>query len=100
MLSNWFTRSAKPNRRFVSWRFIPRLDALQDRTVPSTLAVYRADDDVAQRGTLRWAVANATDGDTIRLAGNLADTPIVLSHGELLLSQDVTIEPVGQQPVT
>src|SRR5262249_35002687 len=87
-----------PRRRRSSVRLT--LEALEDRAVPSSLAVYRFDDDVAERGTLRWAVAHATDGDTIRLSANLADTPIVLSHGELLLSQDVPIEAVGQQPVT
>jgi hypothetical protein len=79
---------------------VPRLEALEDRTALSTLAVTRAGDDVAERGTLRWAVAEAAGGDTILLTGALADSPVVLSHGELLLSQDVTIEAVGQAPVT
>src|SRR5262249_29886877 len=52
----------QPARR-ASYR--PRLEALEDRCVPSTLAVMKTTDDVNDRGTLRYAVANATSGDTI-----------------------------------
>src|SRR5262249_40664131 len=39
-------------------------------------------------GTLRWAVAQAQGGDTIDI---WTTTPIVLTHGELVLARDLTI---------
>jgi glucose/arabinose dehydrogenase len=82
-------------RQFCRPTFRPRLEALESRCVPSTLTVNRADDDVTEKHTLRWAVANAVSGDEIQITAALKDTPIVLTHGELLLSQNVTIEGVG-----
>src|SRR5438876_662020 len=84
---------AQPSYRRGVW---PRLEALEDRCVPSTLAVTRSNDDVTQRGTLRYAVAHAESGDTILLAADVKDTPIVLTQGELLLNQDVTIRGAGE----
>src|SRR5215467_3568193 len=73
-----------------------RLEALEDRCVPSTLTVTSSADDVTDNHTLRYAVANAQSGDTILLTAAIKD-PIVLTNGELLLSQDVTIESVPAQ---
>jgi hypothetical protein len=67
---------------------------LEERRVPSTLPVTSILDDVTQRGTLRYAVAHATSGDTILMSRALKGAPIVLSHGELLLTRDVTIEAI------
>jgi predicted outer membrane repeat protein len=70
----------------------PRLEALEDRCVPSTLSVTSTLDDVTQKGTLRYAVANAGDGDTILLTEAVRDTGITLTQGELVLTQqDLTI---------
>jgi hypothetical protein len=70
----------------------PRLEALEDRRVPSTLAVTSTLDDATQKGTLRYAVANAGDGDTILLTEAVAVTGITLTQGELVLTQqDLTI---------
>src|SRR5215471_454428 len=77
----------------------PRLEVLEDRTVPSTLAVTNSGDDVSVKGTLRYAVAHAQDGDTIQLTGAVKD-PIVLTHGELLLSHSVTIRSVPARTPT
>jgi predicted outer membrane repeat protein len=69
--------------------------------VPSTFAVVSPDDNAAERGTLRYAVANAVNGDTIRITpAAVQNTPIVLTQGELLLNQSVTIEGVGDTPET
>jgi hypothetical protein len=68
---------------------------LEGRCVPSTLTVNRAADDVTEKHTLRWAVANAVSGDEIQITAALKDTPIVLTQGELVLNQNVTIEGVG-----
>jgi hypothetical protein len=73
----------------------PRVELLEDRCVPSTLTVNKADDDVTEKHTLRWAVANAVSGDEIQITAALKNTPIVLTQGELVLSQNVTIEGVG-----
>ena len=80
--------------------FRPSLENLEDRWVPSTLMVTRSIDDVSQHGTLRWAVANAQDGDTILLTNVVKNTGITLTQGELVLGQDVTIEAKGKTPVT
>lgn len=53
----------------MSWfnsRQRPRLtvEALEDRTAPAMLTVWRATDNVTEPGALRYALAQATDGDT------------------------------------
>jgi hypothetical protein len=85
----------KPNPRLR-----PRLEALEDRRLPSTLTVTSAADDINQRGTLRYDVAHAQSGDTILITPALQGAPIVLTHGELLLTQDVTIEGLSNNPET
>ena len=66
------------------------VEALEDRWVPSTLTVTKSGDDVTQNHTLRYAVAHAQSGDTIQITAAVKD-PIVLTHGELVVSQNVTI---------
>jgi hypothetical protein len=68
----------------------PALEALEDRYVPSILTVTSSADDVTQNHTLRHAVAHAQNGDTIQIT-EAVKAAIVLTHGELLVSQDVTI---------
>jgi hypothetical protein len=89
-------------------RWQPRLEALEDRSVPSTLRVnhdfnvHVAADAAAQHGTLDWAVANAHSGDTILLTADAARTGIMLAHGEMVLTQQnltITTE-AGAPPVT
>jgi hypothetical protein len=70
----------------------PRLEALEDRCVPSVFPITSTLDDVNKPGTLRYAVANAGDGDIIRFSPALQGTPIVLTQGELLLTHNVTIQ--------
>jgi hypothetical protein len=82
-------------RRF--WR--PQLEFLEDRCVPSTLTVTQIGDDVAVNHTLRYAVAHAHRGDTI-LITDAVKSPIVLTHGDLVLDKDLTIEAVGHNPAT
>src|SRR5437763_17175727 len=76
------------------------VEQLDERCLPSTLAVTSSSDDVTRHGTLRYAVAHAAGGDTIRLATGLRTTPIVLTQGELLLNQDVTVECLPHNSVT
>jgi hypothetical protein len=72
---------------------------LEDRCVPSTFTVTSSADDVTQNHTLRYAVAHAQDGDTIQLTAAVK-APIVLTHGELLLSHNVTIRSVPARTPT
>jgi hypothetical protein len=50
-----------------------------------------------QAGTLRWAAAHAQNGDIIQIlpTDNGAGRHIVLTQGEVLLNQEVTIEALG-----
>jgi hypothetical protein len=76
----------------------PCLTPLEDRVALSTLAVTSSADDGSQH-TLRWAVENAQNGDTIQLTGAI-EGPIVLTQGELLVTHDVTIQSVPARTPT
>jgi predicted outer membrane repeat protein len=101
-LSSFRTRQARRTGRKAPApsRVRLALEALEDRTVPSTLAVWRSTDNITERGTLRYAVAHAKSGDTILLAADLKNSPVVLSHGELLLDKDLTIRTAWNGPGT
>jgi hypothetical protein len=61
-----FSRSKRVHRKLpYAHNCRPRLEALEDRTVPSTLAVTKNGADITERGTLRYAVANAQGGDGV-----------------------------------
>jgi predicted outer membrane repeat protein len=52
-------------------------------------------------GTLRQALRNANDGDTIKFASHIPLVEVVLTSGELLVDKDVTITPSDVKlPVT
>jgi hypothetical protein len=85
-------QSSRPQRRSHGG-FRPRLEALEDRYVPSPLTVNSSADNGNLVGTLRYAVAHAQDGDVIDI---LNGQIIKLSQGELYLSHNVTIEGVGE----
>ena len=69
------------------------LEALEDRTVPSTFTVLNTLDD-GSAGSLRWAVgqANSTTGaDTINFASGVFSTPqTILLNGTQLELSDTT----------
>jgi probable HAF family extracellular repeat protein len=100
-LSRWWQRQLRSGRasrppRRSRGGFRPRLEALEDRYVLSTLTVTGNGDDFTQVGTLRWAVANAHNGDTIQITpDNGAGRHITLTQGELFLNQNVTIKSIG-----
>ena len=87
---SWFHRTPKTNPVPVSRRtFRPRLEALEDRCVPTHWTVTSPVDNVNVANSLRWAVAKAGSGDTIDIQ---ISGPIVLTNGELYLAYDVTID--------
>src|SRR5947209_9334616 len=98
-IRNAFARRATRPIRKAPPRSRPALEALEDRCVPSTLTVTSSADDVTVNHTLRYAVAHAQSGDTILLTAAI-QAPIVLTHGELVLSRNVTIESVPAQTPT
>src|SRR6516225_6729020 len=99
-LSHWFQRqvgpgrASRPRRRSRS-AFRPRLEALEERWVPTTWKVITDND--AGLGSIAWAVFHAHDGDTIEITPENWGGPrhITLTHGELFLKHNVTIESVG-----
>src|SRR5947209_3606122 len=76
--------------------FVPRLEALEDRAVPSTLTVLNDHD--SGPGSLRQAVldANAAPGpDTIVFAKSVHK--ITLTSGELAVTDGVTVAGPGAE---
>jgi predicted outer membrane repeat protein len=71
-------------------RFRPRLEALEDRCVPSTLTVTNNQDFVA--GSLRAEIAAANSGDTIQFAPSLSGQTIMLLNSELVINKNLTIQ--------
>jgi hypothetical protein len=71
--------------------FVPRLEALECRALPST--VWSSQD--SGPGSLRDAIASAGDGDTIVFDPSLAGQTITLTSGELAITKSLDIEGLG-----
>jgi hypothetical protein len=76
-----------------------QLEALEDRTVPSTLTVTSAADD-GSAGTLRAVLTAAQNGDTIKFAHQLEGQTITLTQGQLAVSKSVDIDGLGANNLT
>jgi hypothetical protein len=85
------TPSGRPVRR---GQVLPRLESLEDRTVPSTLTVTSGADD-GSSGTLRSVLATANPGDTIQFSKQLNGQTITLAQGQLAIAQSVSIAGPG-----
>ena len=93
---NLYRRSISPVRASVQKqrrRLEPRLEALEERLVLSTLTVTSAAD--SGLGSLRAAIASASSGDTIVFAPRLDGQTISLTTGELAIARSVTINGPG-----
>jgi uncharacterized protein (TIGR03118 family) len=80
-------------------RIVPRLETLEDRTVPSTLTVTSAADD-GSAGTLRALIAAANSDDTINFDPSLDGQTITLTSGELAVAKSLDIEGPGAALLT
>jgi hypothetical protein len=77
--------------------FRPRLEALEDRALPSTLTVLNNHDSGA--GSLRDTIAVAASGDTIKFATSLNHQTIVL-NSQLTVGTNLDIEGRGADLLT
>ena len=104
-LLHWLKRAtrrggAQPSRRAPLTRFQPRVEILEERSVPTILTVTTAADNALAPppGSLRTALASAGNGDTINFAPDLAGQTIALqgtAFPTLTITQNVTITSGG-----
>src|SRR5260370_26170963 len=78
--------------------FVPRLEALECRTLPSALTVLNNLD--SGPDSLRGAIAAASSGDTINFAPDLTGQTITLTSGELVINKRLDIEGLGADQLT
>src|SRR5262245_16011417 len=77
------------------------LEALEDRTVPSTLTVTNnLDTGALGDGSLRGEIAAAQSGDTISFASSLLGQTITLTGGELAITKNLDVEGPGANQLT
>src|SRR5262245_36751127 len=94
-------RARRGVKRSRPHRIVPRLEVLEDRTVPSTLTVTNnLDTGVAGDGSLRGEIAAAQSGDTINFASSLLGQIITLTGGELAITKSLDIEGPGANQLT
>jgi hypothetical protein len=91
-------RQRRSNGRKGRSSFVPRLEALEDRTVPSTLTVTNALDKGAE--SLRDTITNAKSGDTIVFASTLNGQTITLTSDQLTINKSLDIEGPGASQLT
>src|SRR5215469_13265088 len=83
----------RAQRRRTIPRFPPRLEALEDRWLPSTLTVTSPKDHGP--GTLRGEIAAAKANDVIVFSRKMDGQTITLTGGELDITKNLTIQGPG-----
>jgi len=73
--------------------FVPGVEVLEGRSLPSVLVVTNAHD--SGKGSLRDQIAAAQDGDTIKFSAGLAGKTITLTSGEIAIDIGLDIEGLG-----
>jgi hypothetical protein len=97
-LTRWFSSRKRPQTPARRPRTALRLEALEDRTVPTVLTVMNTADHGV--GSLRDTLAAAHDGDTIAFAQSLNNRTITLTSGELAVNASVAIQGLGANHLT
>jgi hypothetical protein len=97
-LSSGLRRKSRPVPAFSRQPVRPRLEALEDRTCPSTLTVLNASDH--DPDSLRAVAAAASSGDQIVFDPTLDGQTITLTSGQLFLNKDLTIAGPGADQLT
>jgi len=90
-------RRVRPNSHPTS-RFVPLLERLEGRALPSTITVLNNHD--TGQGSLREAIGLAQSGDTIDFDPGLAGQTITLTSGELGIDHSLDIEGLGARRLT
>ena len=101
--SSWLRKpNAKPRTsRRTNSTFRPRLEILEGRDVPSTLTVTNnLDDGSSPKGSLRYEIGKAHNGDTIVFAPALDGQTITLRGSELDIAKNMTIQGPGAGHLT
>jgi hypothetical protein len=99
-MSTWFSPSIKAKRLSSRPFFVPKLELLEGRTVPSTFTVLNLAD--SGSGSLRAAVlaAEANPGaDSINFAEGVTGT-ITLTSGQMTIRSELTITGPGDDQLT
>src|SRR5262245_49773976 len=86
-------RSGRPDRLKPRRRTVLEFDRMEGRALLSTFTVSNALDSGA--GSLRQAIVDARDGDTINFDASLSGRAIVLTSGELDIDEDLDIVGLG-----
>src|SRR5688572_26312658 len=101
MFTNWLRAISTTSPRRARRRFLPRLEALEDRSLPSTFTVLNLADSGA--GSLRQAVLDANiqpGADLIGFAPAARDGTIALTGGQLSITDDLLIDGPGVNRLT
>ncbi len=88
----------RAQRRPAAPRFRPRLEALEDLCLPSTLTVTNSLD--SGKGSLRYEIAHANRNATIVFTPSLDGQTITLTTGELDITTGLTIQGPGAGQLT
>ncbi|MBR4834583.1 MAG: hypothetical protein IKU86_09700, partial [Thermoguttaceae bacterium] len=62
-----------------------------DATAEAATWLVTLNHDDGSKGTLRWAVENASAGDTVKFAASMQNETIKLTQGQIVIDKDLTI---------